>query len=566
MFKLISRHETSRKPSHSPNERLKIRTLQVPKALSDCGARHVQFSPDGKWLLVVQPNSTVLLYRIIKCQDSKTRSEILEMPVELHRRKRSLPSTSQPLDGTLGEYQTLICRVAWSSDSRIVACGDLSGKLDVWILQGDEQPPDQISMTTKPSTNGYKRGARNSSESSDSSDEDESTTDDSKPVLGQIWSRPRSELPNLSSFPLILSFHPPGSVTQELRNKENRPDELSLKIHDNRRLANGVDKLVAVTALHEIYEFEVLSGRLSNWSRRNPPTQFPPEFMRDKERAMGCVWDTYNNKKRFWVYSSTALWMFDMSRDFPKNISSVGPRNQTTIADSEDAQSRKGRKRKRSDDEAQWQVSHGQTSGAGDKVRAPLIWHGFGDDVRTMNTDDVETARETDRMDLDQQDGFEGSSNEEDEAPESSANNRSEAFSTLVQRRRANGADENISPPPYNNQTQTNGFPSYNHMTNGVNEDYIDRDGAEGIRNKKGSDIGEITAVVKPDPNQAQGPSIHFWRTYQYRPILGIVPLGKIEDHIASGIDDAEAPDLEVALVERPLWQTDLDLPWDSHH
>ena len=43
--------------------------------------------------------------------------------------------------------------------------------------------------------------------------------------------------------------------------------------------------------------------------------------------------------------------------------------------------------------------------------------------------------------------------------------------------------------------------------------------------------------------------SEHWWHTFKYRPILGIVPV--------SGDDTAHAP--EVVLVERPSW--DLDLP-----
>ncbi|KAB5578553.1 WD40-repeat-containing domain protein [Coniochaeta sp. 2T2.1] len=48
-----------------------------------------------------------------------------------------------------------------------------------------------------------------------------------------------------------------------------------------------------------------------------------------------------------------------------------------------------------------------------------------------------------------------------------------------------------------------------------------------------------------------------YWHTYKYRPILGIVPLHgqeNVEEHI-----DGALPPLEVALIERPLW--DVDLP-----
>ena len=568
MFKLRPRNQNSVKSSQSSTEGLKIRTLKVPKTLSSCGARHVKFSPDGKWLLIVKPNSTLLLYRIIKSQTLRAQTEILESPVELDRRKHSSSTISQPLDGTLGEYQSSVCRVAWSSDSRIIVCGDLSGNLDAWILQGDEKPLDHTSTAAKLSTNGHAKDARkdsSSSESSGSSDEDESILDDSKMVLGQFWSRSRSGLPNLSAFSLILSFYPPDLVTHEAKSGETQSHGSSLSTYDRHRPGKAVDKLVAVTALHDIYEFEVLGGRLSDWSRRNPPSHFPPEFLRDKERAMGCVWDTHNNKKRIWIYSSTALWMFDMSGDFPENVLAKGPRNQMTVPGDEDAHSSKGRKRKRDDDEERWQDPRGHTSGAGDKIRAPLMQHGFGGDVRTTNTDDVETTQTTDPMDLDQQGNLEGFSSEEDEGMESSANNRSETFSTLVQHRRANEVDGGMSLRPDINKNQSNGDLTHSNMTNGVSRGYVDGDDTGNIRHENGLDMEENTAVVDSDPMPAQRRSIHFWRTYQYRPILGIVSLGRVEDNITSGVDsDEAAPDLEVALVERPLWQTSLDLPWDS--
>ncbi|OTB02640.1 hypothetical protein M426DRAFT_61754 [Hypoxylon sp. CI-4A] len=58
--------------------------------------------------------------------------------------------------------------------------------------------------------------------------------------------------------------------------------------------------------------------------------------------------------------------------------------------------------------------------------------------------------------------------------------------------------------------------------------------------------------------------SLTFWHTYKYRPILGIVPLGDGEEVKTNGTADelthGKLPEsLEVALVERPLW--DVDVP-----
>ncbi|OTA90692.1 hypothetical protein M434DRAFT_397779 [Hypoxylon sp. CO27-5] len=55
-----------------------------------------------------------------------------------------------------------------------------------------------------------------------------------------------------------------------------------------------------------------------------------------------------------------------------------------------------------------------------------------------------------------------------------------------------------------------------------------------------------------------------FWHTYKYRPILGIVPLDGEEDVSTNGVAETVSHEkpretLEVALVERPLW--DVDMP-----
>lgn len=62
------------------------------------------------------------------------------------------------------------------------------------------------------------------------------------------------------------------------------------------------------------------------------------------------------------------------------------------------------------------------------------------------------------------------------------------------------------------------------------------------------------------------GQGIGFWHTLKYRPIMGIVPLASTEDEqeaetnglaIASTVNGQARQTLEVALVERPLWEVD---------
>jgi U3 small nucleolar RNA-associated protein 4 len=49
-----------------------------------------------------------------------------------------------------------------------------------------------------------------------------------------------------------------------------------------------------------------------------------------------------------------------------------------------------------------------------------------------------------------------------------------------------------------------------------------------------------------------------WWHTYQYQPILGMVPLLSEPTTKKKGSRQGEVPPLEVALVERPLWELDL--------
>ncbi|KAK3393752.1 quinon protein alcohol dehydrogenase-like superfamily [Podospora didyma] len=66
------------------------------------------------------------------------------------------------------------------------------------------------------------------------------------------------------------------------------------------------------------------------------------------------------------------------------------------------------------------------------------------------------------------------------------------------------------------------------------------------------------------DGTGKEGQKSKWWHTYQYRPILGIVPLQSPQEEANAesrevGVADAGLPPLEVALVERPSW--DVDVP-----
>ena len=506
----------------------------------------------------MQPNNKLLLHRIVRRPSSERHIEVLESPIELHRQEHP-PLSVRPNEGTLGEYQQSVCRIAWSSDSRVLVCSDLSGNLDVWTLKG---LLDLSNVSVEAMANGDASGKLRDDDHGSTTSEDESIAEDSQKVFGQVWSRLHSGLPKLSSFPLVLSFRPSTPALE-------------------------ADKLAAITSTHEIYEFEVLQGHLSSWSRRNPPSHFPKEFMHNKERVIGCIWDTQDTKERLWVYSGTALWMFDLSQDFPtpENGLKRNPEARTSTSGSMKDSAGKKRKRKLDDDEMSWQgptdaqdtvfpPQSRHSHGAGDKMPLSHSRHSIGGSMKTTTTEDMERTKEPSRVDFEEEGSFGGFS-DDDELDTLSIKEVRDVSFTLAEYRREREAHEGI-----HEQSRTNGGPADYHFAKGLSMDGLAVNGLDAdpehnnIDERERSEESEDADVEQQRQllengdlalSQAQMKKPHFWRTYKYRPILGIVPLERVErDDVMAMEDDEILPDLEVALVERPLWETDLDLPWEG--
>jgi U3 small nucleolar RNA-associated protein 4 len=90
--------------------------------------------------------------------------------------------------------------------------------------------------------------------------------------------------------------------------------------------------------------------------------------------------------------------------------------------------------------------------------------------------------------------------------------------------------------------------------SSGVDDDDEDTDGGElqRLRDDQGANGGAEDAGK-------EGAKARWWHTYQFRPILGIVPV----EGVVSGLTNGDTPDgllppLEVALIERPLSSDDL--------
>lgn len=491
---------------------LKVQKLENTQTIADLSkrqARMIQFSPDTKWLATVGVDNSIQLYRRSEMDRSKMCPHFLQTSVELKRLHRDTSNTKAK-DASLGNYHRSVNRIAFSADSRILAVSDISGFLDTWVIEGQED------LTQRNEEESNLAVAANKS---DSSDEEESEEGDSRTtILGEHWIRnpTASMLTKLPAAPLILAFRPSTMQTTEILKIGN------IGVHPTRHnphphshdLPNGEDRLFVLTAENQIYEFNVLSGRISDWSRRNPTSSLPQEFRDLKNRAKGAVWDERGQNERIWLYGVSWLWMFDLSGDLPRVDNEQKDVNVTNGISKEVSL-----KRKRGYDDDEDMSSRPRTdTGAGSKIANSELGIGIG---RRMHRFDGADAASSQWLELDAtQDIF-----SDEEGDYALADN--EPDQALIKLRRGN--------------TDTNG-----HMINGHVEYSSDADTSDNddTRNAKTKD----------------GKRPAYWHTYKYRPILGIVPLGsETDDEAAIGEEDDGSPSgVEVALVERPLFEMDL--------
>lgn len=76
-----------------------------------------------------------------------------------------------------------------------------------------------------------------------------------------------------------------------------------------------------MTAKHQMYEFEILSGRLSDWSRANPTSALPQDFKQLNDRVMGAVWDVTAKRERVWLYGNSWMFMVNVGGNFSERTS-----------------------------------------------------------------------------------------------------------------------------------------------------------------------------------------------------------------------------------------------------
>jgi U3 small nucleolar RNA-associated protein 4 len=264
----------------------------------------MRFSPDGKWLAVISEENEVHVVRVTDDQDHPKRLQILPHIVELDRRVPQPRSQS-----VFKDYDRTIAQMAFSCDSSVLVASDLSGQLDSWVLEGNENlgAPAMSTSSTQHLPNGVKDHSDSDSDSSEDGDE-------SPAFFGQHWTKNPSGhlLPNLDSTPLVLSFRPIRKLAEKDIN--NNADE-----NYNRREQY---RLWILTAKHQMLEVDVLGGRLSDWSRKNPTAVLPDDFKKILDRVMGAIWDVTEGRERIWLYGESFVCMMNMGVDLSDGSSS----------------------------------------------------------------------------------------------------------------------------------------------------------------------------------------------------------------------------------------------------
>ena len=485
------------------NGLLKVVKVHLPAEIAKTGAKLIRLSPDRRWLLAITCEDKVHLHILVDRSVSEGGLQLLPKIIRLSRLPREPPATKFQ-DGYLGNYDRSIIRVAFSSDSRILVSGDLFGYLDSWVLEGHRDPTREEDADSN----------SDRESSSDASDSDEETHP--KLVFGQHWIRNpvASLIPKLRNAPLVLSFRPslfPTSSAAHNGNTTLHPTRHNPHPHSH-DLPAGEDRLLVLTAENGVIEFNVLAGRITEWSRRNPTSVFPRDFQNVRDQAKGVVWDIRGHTERIWVYGVNWLWMFDLSQDLPP-LQDDHEKAQVFNA----AKNPRQKKRKRIAEDAGEYTDRSQRRDTGAGSAAPDSELNMGISGKIWKLDGVHAH---DRKLIDSAPGQESGSDEEGDYVSATS-------MTLVSLRR--GVPDNVD------------------MKGDINEQTsIQKDGQ----------MAKMSQDNRP-------PS---WRTYKYRPILGIVPLSGCnrpedenhEDGTRMGEDGTNPRGIEVALVERPLWDMDL--------
>ncbi len=486
-------------------DELKISKVEIPEGLAQRGATRIQIAPDGQWLCLVRESSNICLFKLVQESDSEGKPAIHPKAIRLQRIGRKIPKNIAL--GGLGQYERTVSHIAFSPDSRMLAVADQAGYIDTWVLR---QP-------TPKSQNGLNSTHEDSASDAITSDDEDENSEDT--ISGDLrWMRNPSAalIPRLHAAPTVLSF------SGHIPNVDPRPQRADYDGHES----PDDYILLAVTAKPQILLLNPSLGSMTAWSRRNPISRFPVEFRNTRDLIKGALWAG----DRVWLYGNNFLAMLDLTKDFA-TVPGAGPESRhrlesapAAITTTNGQQLQQGRKRKR-----------GPDTGAGNKMEIGAL----GPTKITRHVRGQQKAEELtldttvpDPMDTD---ATSGPGEEEDDDGEGEGESESESE-----------GDERRGELALLRGTQQQGK----------------QRGRQGAPDGSGN-----TASAGGDCNSDDDTGPIFWCTYKYRPILGVVPLAPSDDentvsadptHMNGKQQKKKAPTLEVALVERPMWEVDL--------
>lgn len=515
--------------------KLRIKDVKLPRQIIDDGARNVSLSPDLRWLSIIRPGNEAYLAKL-SVTDTDTDKDVQVNP-KLLRLQRSSGRT-QTLrginQGTLGDYDRTIRTVAFSSDSKLFATGDLAGFVDSWALEDiSEQPTRKIA-------NG------NTASDDESSDDD----DDVERILdGQRW-KLLGAMPCLHSGIIFMSFRP---VTTTTRTE---------------------DRLLLLTSKHQLTEYEVLAGKFSDWSQRNPKSCLPEEFIGLKDRAIGGVCDVFQGSPKLLLYGPSWMWMFDLTHDFPSQsvdvddvkrgaptTGSAGGMSDAALA-IELVQAAMGKRKRGNDNDEHEDMDRDEfdvngdenehwrrkyNSGAGDLIPKSQAMVSMGTKMRKITG-----SRQNSKQQWIDVEKHRLHQHQDDEAEEGGSHPFSvNGEADFAQLRRQIATEPTAASSTETPKKSTNGTIFNSPATNGASFAVVINQSTQNPEQKQ-----QPTSTQAPESK----PTTIFWHSYKFRDILGVLPLGSAShfDVVSSSSPTSTQKTVELAVIERPMWDMDL--------
>ena len=269
----------------------KLCKQRLDPILSEAGARLVRFSPDSTWLLVVGRDSRLIMTKIAASNHT---------PYSLVLPDRATDTAvSAGQRGAHHRLSPVVTCAEFAQDSQRLGIGTSSGEIQIWS-QGEGPSTCSQEAGKRPADGFNKLLDPRSTEAS-------LAQAHSKLDWGStVWSTENScAIKNVGASPLVLVFR---QEKQERRSSSRGSTCLGDSDHSTPLLDDyscSALNLIVFTAKHEIFEFRILTGQLSPWSRAHPPNKIPAALHTVADRVMGCFLESRAEGTRLWAYGST---------------------------------------------------------------------------------------------------------------------------------------------------------------------------------------------------------------------------------------------------------------------